>query len=60
MEGVLVENPFSSLFFLTSPAAPPRTVVALWSMEILPERLCLEWILELEGVDAGEDVVGDS
>ena len=53
----LFGNPFSSLFFLTSPAAPPRTVVALWSMEILPDLPLLELILELEGVEACEDVV---
>jgi hypothetical protein len=58
MEGALFVNPFSSLFFLTSPAAPPRTVVALWSIEILPDRTLLEWVLELEGVDAGEGAGG--
>ena len=42
MDGALLENPFSSLFFLTRLAAPPRTVVALWSIEMLPERPCLE------------------
>src|ERR1700689_1803486 len=41
-DGALFVNPFSSLFFLTSPAAPLRTVDDVWSIEILPDRTLLE------------------
>jgi hypothetical protein len=46
-------RPFSSLFFLTRLAAPPRTVVALWSIDILLDRVLLELALELGGEEEG-------